>query len=47
MLHSLLGIALIGVGSISMVARVMARSTEFRRRPVPRPAASTDSSRHS
>jgi uncharacterized membrane protein HdeD (DUF308 family) len=33
MLHDLFGIALICMGALTMVARVMARSTEFHRRP--------------
>jgi len=32
MLHDVLGIALIGVGALTMVARVMARAAELQRR---------------
>jgi hypothetical protein len=32
MLHDVLGIALIGVGAVTMVARVMARAAELQRR---------------
>jgi hypothetical protein len=33
MLHDFLGFALIGMGALTMVARVMARAAEFQSRP--------------
>jgi hypothetical protein len=33
MLHDFLGIALIGMGALTTVARIMARAADFQRRP--------------
>ena len=38
MLHDLFGIALIAMGALTIYARVLARTAEFRRRPLHEPA---------